>query len=180
MTTQESNQSAMVFVDPETKRLTPNQRILRRFVKHRLAVVSVFVLLIMVILAIGAPVFTTFDPNAIDARNLRKPPSAVHILGTDEIGRDVWSRLIYGGRISLAVELVAAGISVTIGTLLGLTSGFAGGSFAFNTGAFTRQSPGCTPPCARVPPRSAAASHSCRRRAHGRSGRQSGSPRRAR
>ncbi len=121
----------------DIKRLTTNQRILRRFLRHRLAVVSVMILLVMIILTAGAPLFTRYQPNAIDVRNLRKPPSATHLLGTDTIGRDVWTRLIYGGRVSLAVGLVAASISVTIGTVIGLVSGFSGGRVDFWLMRFT-------------------------------------------
>lgn len=135
MTTQPDDTT--LRIESETRRLSPNQRIFRRFLRHRLAVVSVFVLLIMVILAVGAPRFTKYQPNAIDARNIRKPPTAAHVLGTDEIGRDVWTRLIYGGRISLAVGLVAASISVTIGTVIGLISGFSGGKIDFWLMRFT-------------------------------------------
>lgn len=135
MTTQPDHTA--LRIESETRRLSPNQRIVRRFLRHRLAVVSVFVLLIMIVLAAGAPVFAKYQPNAIDARNIRKAPTAVHILGTDEIGRDVWSRLIYGGRISLAVGLVAASISVTIGTVIGLISGFSGGKVDFWLMRFT-------------------------------------------
>ena len=120
-----------------TKRLTPNQRIFRRFLKHRLAVVSAFILMILSVIAIGAPLFARYDPFDIDGRNIRKPPSAAHWMGTDETGRDVWSRMVWGGRVSLAVGLVAASISVTIGTLLGLTSGFFGGKVDFWLMRFT-------------------------------------------
>jgi len=115
----------------ETRRLSPGQRIVRRFLQHRLAVLSVVVLVVLSIVAIGAPVFARYDPFAIDPMHIRKPPSAAHWLGTDETGRDVLSRLIWGGRVSLSVGLVAASISVTIGTVLGLVSGFSGGQVDF-------------------------------------------------
>ncbi len=128
MTTQTNAQALLI---EETKRLTPGQRIFRRFLKHRLAVVSAIILMVLSVIAIGAPVFARYDPFDIDGRNVRKPPTAAHWLGTDETGRDVWSRLIYGGRVSMSVGLVAASISVTIGTVLGLTSGFSGGKVDF-------------------------------------------------
>ncbi len=121
----------------ETKRLTPNQRIFKRFLRHRLAVISAVILVLLSIMAIGAPVFARYPPFDIDAMNIRKAPTDAHPLGTDEVGRDVLSRLIWGGRISLSVGLVAASISVMIGTLLGLTSGFSGGKVDFWLMRFT-------------------------------------------
>jgi peptide/nickel transport system permease protein len=127
----ENDSPALFSEAQQTKRLTPNQRIFRRFLRHRLAVISAVILILLCIIAIGAPVFARYDPFDIDARNIRQSPTAAHLLGTDEVGRDVWSRLIWGGRVSLSVGLVAAGISVTIGTLLGLLSGFSGGKVDF-------------------------------------------------
>jgi peptide/nickel transport system permease protein len=121
----------------QTKRLTPGQRIFRRFLKHRLAVISTVILIVISVIAIGAPVFARYDPADIDGRNIRKAPNAAHWLGTDEVGRDVWSRLVWGGRVSLSVGLIAASISVTIGTMLGLASGFFGGKVDFWLMRFT-------------------------------------------
>ena len=115
----------------DAQRLTPRQRFLRRFVKHRLAVAGAVILLVLTIMAILAPVLAPYPPNDIDGRNIRKPPNAAHLLGTDETGRDVLSRLMWGARVSLSVGLVAAAISVLIGTLVGLTSGFFGGRTDF-------------------------------------------------
>jgi peptide/nickel transport system permease protein len=125
------NSQTPLIAEPETRRLTPNQRIFRRFLRHRLAVVSVFVLVVIIIFAVGAPVFARYSPTDDTGYQLNKPPSATHWLGTDQNGRDVWSRLIWGGRVSLSVGLVAASISITIGTLLGLISGFSGGRVDF-------------------------------------------------
>ncbi len=104
---------------------------MRRFLRHRLAVVGAILLILLVLLALTAPILPLADPFKIDARAIRKPPSAAHWLGTDETGRDVLSRLIWGARVSLSVGLVAASISVTIGTLIGLTSGYSGGKIDF-------------------------------------------------
>ncbi len=110
---------------------TPGRRFLRRFMRHRLAVASAILLIVLIITAIAAPIVAPHDPLAIDARALRKPPTPAHLLGTDDAGRDMLSRLIWGAQISLAVGLVAASISVTIGTLIGLASGFLGGKVDF-------------------------------------------------
>ncbi|MEJ5197799.1 MAG: oligopeptide ABC transporter permease [Anaerolineae bacterium] len=117
--------------EPRRKAATPGRRFLRRFLRHRLAVVSAILLLFLSVAAIAAPILPLPDPVKIDARALRKPPSEAHWLGTDDAGRDVLSRLVWGGRISLSVGLVAASISVTIGTLIGLASGYGGGQIDF-------------------------------------------------
>lgn len=77
--------------------------------------------------AIGAPWIAPHDPTTIDARIILAGPSAQHLLGTDDLGRDVLSRMIYGARISLAVGFVSMGIAVCIGTSLGACAGFFGG-----------------------------------------------------
>ena len=110
---------------------TPGRRFLRRLMRHRLAVASAILLIVLIITAIAAPIVAPHDPLAIDARALRKPPTPAHLLGTDDAGRDMLSRLIWGAQISLAVGFVAASISVTIGTLIGLASGFLGGKVDF-------------------------------------------------
>ncbi|KAA0257760.1 ABC transporter permease [Deferribacter autotrophicus] len=79
------------------------------------------------IIAIFAPVIATHDPFKIDLNNIFLPPSKEHLFGTDDLGRDVFSRVVYGTRVSLFVGFVAVGISILIGTILGLISGFYGG-----------------------------------------------------
>ena len=106
-------------------------RFWRRFSRHRLAVLSSLVLLMLIGVALLAPLISPHDPNRVDVSALKNPPSAEHVLGTDGAGRDVLSRLIYGSRISLWVGLVAAGITISIGTLLGLFSGFYGDKVDF-------------------------------------------------
>ena len=77
--------------------------------------------------AILAPWLSPFDPTALDVDNILKAPSLAHPLGTDALGRDVLSRMLHGGRVSLWVGFLAVGLSVTIGLLLGLTAGYFGG-----------------------------------------------------
>lgn len=103
------------------------QLVFDRFRRHRLATVSLVVLALLLILNWGAPLFARYDPNAIDALNRNQPPSAEHFFGTDAIGRDIWARVLFGGRISLSVALVSVAISLVIGTIFGLVSGFRGG-----------------------------------------------------
>lgn len=102
------------------------QRITKRFMKHKLAVVSLIFLLTMIVLAIFAPVIAPYNPNQVSG-GFSKAPSADHLLGTDQIGRDMLSRLLYAMRISLFVGAAATIISTAIGVILGLLSGFIGG-----------------------------------------------------
>ncbi len=103
------------------------QRALRRFVRHRLAMASVIVLVAIALLALLAPVFQRYPYEAIDLQARNSPPSAEHWFGTDRTGRDIWSRTIHGGRVSLQVGLLATLISTTIGLVLGSLSGYYGG-----------------------------------------------------
>lgn len=102
------------------------QTVFRRFKKHRLAMVSLIVLGILCVLAILAPVIAPYDPNAI-VGDFGAAPSKEFWLGTDQIGRDVLSRLLYGMRVSLLVGVLATLISTVIGVVLGLLAGYFGG-----------------------------------------------------
>lgn len=99
----------------------------RQIRKNRLAIIGSVTILLMALIAILAPVLAPHDPFQTDYSNHKMPPSADHILGTDELGRDVFSRLIYGTRISLIVGLVVTGIAMTIGVSLGAIGGYFGG-----------------------------------------------------
>ncbi len=99
----------------------------RRFIRHRLAVVSSIVLLLIVVVAVAADVIAPYDPAFIDPLVFDEAPTPAHPLGTDRIGRDVLSRLIHGGRVSLSVGVVAVSIYMVIGTVLGALAGFYGG-----------------------------------------------------
>lgn len=89
--------------------------------------VSVAILLILSLLSIFAPAMSGYDPDKIDLESLKEPPGFQHPLGTDNKGRDILSRILYGGRISLTVALAAAMSSMGIGLLIGLASGYFGG-----------------------------------------------------
>src|SRR5579859_1718916 len=99
----------------------------RRFKQHRLGPIGGFVLGLLILIAIFAHWIAPYDPNYVDLRNAEQPPSGEHPLGTDLAGRDVLSRTIFGGQISLAVAFVAVTISTTLGTFLGVISGYYGG-----------------------------------------------------
>lgn len=99
----------------------------RAFVRHRLALAGSVVVLVLALIAIFAPLIAPYDPNQVDLFATGQGPNREHLLGTDDIGRDVLSRVIYGTRVSLSVGLVAVTIYVVIGTVLGSISGYFGG-----------------------------------------------------
>ncbi len=101
--------------------------ILRRLFHHRMALIGTVVLLIMVSASLFAPVLTSQSPTQTNLFQTLLPPGPGHPLGTDQLGRDVFSRLLYGGRISFLVGVGATSISVTMGTFYGALSGFLGG-----------------------------------------------------
>jgi peptide/nickel transport system permease protein len=105
------------------------------FSKNRLAVVGGVVVLGLVVLAILAPLLAPWDPNRPNLRNMLGEPSAANPLGTDQLGRDVLSRMLYGARVSLAVGFVSVGIATAIGIVLGSLAGYNGG---FVDGAIMR------------------------------------------
>lgn len=90
-------------------------------------IVGVVLFLSVVVLAIFAPMFATHDPLDQDLLARLVPPTHSHWLGTDAFGRDIWSRIVYGARISLVIGLVAVGLAMIIGTALGIVSGYLGG-----------------------------------------------------
>jgi peptide/nickel transport system permease protein len=103
-------------------------RKLQRFaIEQPLGVVGIILFLILIILAIGAPLFATQDPTFTNVSQNYRPPSPQHWFGTDHLGRDVWSRWLYGSRISLLVGLSAVILSSVIGGILGIFSGLTGG-----------------------------------------------------
>lgn len=106
---------------------SPGSRVMLRFLRHRLAMFGMVVLVIMALAAIFAPVIAPYDPAAQNLIDFRQPPSAKHLLGTDGFGRDVLSRLIYGARPSLSVGLIAVTIYELIAIVLGSLAGYYGG-----------------------------------------------------
>ncbi len=99
----------------------------RRFKKNSLAVMGAAVVLALVLAAVLAPLISPYTPTQIDIDHVIAPPSWHHPFGTDELGRDVLSRMIWGSRISLSVGFIAMGIAVLIGILVGSIAGFYGG-----------------------------------------------------
>ena len=89
--------------------------------------ISAHILLAIIILSVILPPFMHYSPDAIDLNSLRQPPSPHHPMGTDSKGRDIFTRVLYGGRISIAVSVIAALLSMGIGLFVGLMSGYIGG-----------------------------------------------------
>ena len=98
-----------------------------RFKQNKLAVLGGLVVAVLFTIAIFAPAITPYDPNAINVQNILEPPGFTHPFGTDDLGRDILSRIIWGSRISLSVGFVAVGISTFIGVILGAITGYYGG-----------------------------------------------------
>jgi peptide/nickel transport system permease protein len=108
---------------------SPARRALRRLFKRKGAVIGLVVLAVFILLALLAPLVAPYDPIATSWTLVRKPPSAAHWFGTDELGRDMLSRVIYGARASLLAGAISVTIALTIGVPLGLISGYRGGFF---------------------------------------------------
>lgn len=106
---------------------SPMQIGMDRFFRNKLAVFGLIVLSILILLSAFAPLLTPYDRDAVDLFNGYQPPSSEHLLGTDDVGRDTFTRLLYGGRVSLSVGLVSAMISILIGVCLGVMAGYFGG-----------------------------------------------------
>jgi peptide/nickel transport system permease protein len=106
---------------------SPSRRALRRLVKRKGAVLGFIVLAIFIVLALLAPLLAPYDPIATSWTLVRKPPSALHWFGTDDLGRDVLTRVIYGARASLLAGAISIGIALAVGVPLGLLSGYRGG-----------------------------------------------------
>ena len=102
-------------------------RTLRKLTSNKLAVIGVLLFVVICVLCFGAPLFSKYDPMMFDLRAKMAPPSAEHIMGTDQMGRDIWTRILYGGRISIIVGLGSALGAALVGVTLGLYVGYKGG-----------------------------------------------------
>jgi peptide/nickel transport system permease protein len=98
----------------------------RRLLRDRAAIVGLLLVLSMILLAVGAPAIARHDPLEQTLVERLKPPRPTHIFGTDNLGRDVFSRVLHGGRISLRVGLVSVILGTVVGALLGLVAGYGG------------------------------------------------------
>ena len=115
---------------PDRQRLAKTTRLRRLFrwlVTDLRAAMAIMVLLALVVVAIGAPWIAPYRPTAQDVNNMLAAPSPAHLLGTDDLGRDIFSRLIYGAPATVYASLLAVGVAVAIGLPVGLIAGFFGG-----------------------------------------------------
>ncbi len=111
----------------EDRRLPGRRRnVLFGLRKNNGAIVGFSLLLLVILAAVFAPLITDYDPIKISPRERTQPPSQTHWLGTDQFGRDIYTRVVYGARVSLPVGLIAVGIAAVSGTLLGLLAGYYG------------------------------------------------------
>ncbi len=101
--------------------------IIDAFKKNKLALISLIFILLIIITAVFAPYISPYNPDKIDVNAILQPPSLSHLLGTDQLGRDVLSRLIYGSRISIEVGFIAVSLSLLIGIFIGAYAGYYGG-----------------------------------------------------
>ncbi|MEM5775547.1 MAG: ABC transporter permease, partial [Anaerolineaceae bacterium] len=106
---------------------TPIQLALARFSHNRIAIFGLVVLLLVILTAVFADVVSPYDPIKRDVRNRLQAPNAEHVLGTDALGRDLLTRIIYGARLSLWIGFAAVLLSLVVGVPLGLISGYSGG-----------------------------------------------------
>ena len=106
---------------------SPARRAWRRLLKRKGAVVGLVVIALFILLALFAPLIVPYDPIATSWSLTRKPPSALHWFGTDDLGRDILARVIYGARASLMAGAISVGIALGVGVPLGLLSGYRGG-----------------------------------------------------
>jgi len=121
------NEAASLMSEEELSRGNDFKRFLRVFLKRKVVLFGVIVILLCIICAVFAPYIAPYDPYEQRTDSVLQGPSREHLLGTDSIGRDVLSRIIYGARISLVVGVGTVVISATVGTILGLLAGYIGG-----------------------------------------------------
>jgi peptide/nickel transport system permease protein len=119
--------TAIAVSDRAEELESPSRRALRRLVKRKGAVLGLAVIAIFIALALFAPLIAPYDPIATSWTLVRKPPSPLHWFGTDDLGRDVLARVIYGTRASLLAGAISVAIALAVGVPLGLLSGYRGG-----------------------------------------------------
>jgi peptide/nickel transport system permease protein len=117
------NISRLPLVDPNS----PGGRTIIRFLRNRSALIGLIILILLVSACVAAPLLTSKDPIAVNPSQALQPPGPEFLMGSDNIGRDVFTRFLYGGRISLRVGLVAVTLGAVVGIFLGLISGYLGG-----------------------------------------------------
>jgi len=111
----------------EEKKNGNRNRFLRAFFRNKIAMLGLGIVIVVVFCAVAAPWIAPYDPNAINPADRLTPPGSQYFLGTDDFGRDIFSRLLYGASISIQIAIIAQGIAVTLGVTVGLISGWYGG-----------------------------------------------------
>ena len=106
---------------------TMGQLIWHSYLRHKPAMFGTIIVLIFALTAIFAPYLTPYDPEKIDLDAMLQPPSAKHLMGTDELGRDLMTRIFYGSRVSLSIGVMAMALAVVVGAIVGGLAGFYGG-----------------------------------------------------
>lgn len=109
------------------RRQSERIRTFRRFIRNRLAVAGLVILLLLVLGALFAPLITEYDPERGVLSESRQAPSSEHWFGTDQIGRDIFARVLYGARVSLGISVLCVGLSASIGVLIGTYAAYRGG-----------------------------------------------------
>ena len=122
----EMTASAPALALPTVKSRSRRQDFFRGLMRNKGALAGLIILLLLILGAIFAPVIATHDPIMIDPPQRTQPPSRDHLMGTDAFGRDIFSRVVHGARISLPVGLIAVSIAATVGAILGLIAGYYG------------------------------------------------------
>ncbi len=118
-----AEETAVLSTKPESL----GHQVLRKFLGNKLAIMGLILLLFFIVVALLAPYIAPYEPAKVDLLSSNKGPSAAHWLGTDNIGRDVFSRLLYGSRVSLVVGFSVAAGAVILGSLVGSVAGYLGG-----------------------------------------------------
>lgn len=127
MSEMEQNPANIVGASVAPPRISGWKRFSRVFLRRKVVAFGLIVIVVLIFVAIFAPVVAPYDPLKTDLKNIRAEPSWEHWLGTDTLGRDVLSRIIYGSRSSLVIGIVAVGVAAGIGMTLGLIAGYFGG-----------------------------------------------------
>ena len=114
-------------LEPRRTRKVGVWAVMRAVLRHKVSCMGVVIILLLVLMAIFAPLLAPYDPNEQDLYRVLEGPTRAHLLGPDDVGRDLLSRVIYGSRVSLFIGVTATVFSATIGILIGLVAGYKGG-----------------------------------------------------
>src|SRR5258708_4670069 len=114
-------------VAPTYRERPPLGMAVERFRQHPLAMAALLVVILLGLLSAFAPIVSPYDPNKTNLFQIFESPSLAHPMGTDSLGRDLATRILFGGRVSLAVGVLAALLAITVGAVVGVAAGFYGG-----------------------------------------------------